>query len=285
MPNMMINTLETIFGKSNVPQMNERNLSTVNTLIQAGIPLKNEQESLHGQQAIDAVLADYKDTPPQYRGQLSKIVGNEGYDRDLYLDGSGFITTKVGQTGEAASSSPIDAIVEHEDRAKKSFSSYGEYPPSIQQTLIDAAYRGDILYGGKSSKAGQPQKWTKLANDGKWHEAADEHLDHPEYYKAKGLKKNWETGVFTKIPVENAGLVGRFEERADAMREYATSLEIPAKEAIPKEDAGFLDPIDDFFNNMFGTQESPKPKREVTELMPKPHKDMFTSFWDAITGD
>lgn len=66
-----------------------------------------------------------------------------------------------------------------------------------------------------------------------------------------------------------------------------TSQVVPkvAEEAIPKEDAGFLDPIDDFFNNMFGTQGSPKPKKEVTEMMPKPHKDIFTSFWDAITGD
>jgi len=68
---------------------------------------------------------------------------------------------------------------------------------------------------------------------------------------------------------------------------WTETQEVPqvATEDIPKEDAGFLDPIDDFFNSLFGTQESTKPKREVTEMMPKPHKDMFTSFWDAITGD
>jgi len=292
---MMANTLETIFGKGNVPQMNERNLSTVNTLVQNGIPLKNDQESLHGQQAIDAVLEDYKDIPPQYMNQLKGIVGKEGYDRDLYLDGSGLITTRVGQTGETVGGSPLDAIVEHEDRAKRSFSSYGDYPPSVQQALIDAAYRGDIVYGGNSTKAGQPQKWTTLANAGKWAEAADEHLDHPEYYKAKGLKKNWKTGEFTKIAVENAGLVSRFEDRATAMRSYGVELaavpkqvqEVPQQSqgVPPKADTGFLSPVNDFINNLFGGDQSGKPQKEVTERIPKKHKDMLTSFWDAMTGD
>lgn len=171
----------------------------------------------------------------------------------------------------------MDAIVEHEDRAKSSFSSYADYPTSIQQTLIDAAYRGDIVYGGTSSKAGQPQKWTKLANKGKWDEAADEHLDHPEYYKAKGLKKNWETGEFTKIAVKNAGLVRRFEERADAMRAYG--------EELRSKDTGVLKPVNDFINSIFGGDESGKPQKEVTEMIPKKHKDTAKSLWDTIFGD
>jgi len=63
--------------------------------------------------------------------------------------------------------------------------------------------------------------------------------------------------------------------------------EIPpqVQEVPPEADAGFLSPVDDFINNLFGGDQSGKPKKEVTDLIPKSHKDMFTSFWDALTGD
>lgn len=83
----------------------------------------------------------------------------------------------------------------------------------------------------------------------------------------------------------DSGLLSQVGYVPQETNETAQVVPKVAEEAIPKEDAGFLDPIDDFFNNMFGTQGSPKPKKEVTEMMPKPHKDIFTSFWDAITGD
>jgi hypothetical protein len=57
------------------------------------------------------------------------------------------------------------------------------------------------------------------------------------------------------------------------------------QEATPQVDAGFLSPVDDFFSNLFGGDKSGKPKKEVTEMVPKAHKDIFTSFWDAMTGD
>ena len=83
----------------------------------------------------------------------------------------------------------------------------------------------------------------------------------------------------------DSGLLSQVGYVPQETNETAQVVPKVAEEAIPKEDAGFLDPIDDFFNSMFGTQGSPKPKKEVTEMMPKPHKDIFTSFWDAITGD
>lgn len=83
----------------------------------------------------------------------------------------------------------------------------------------------------------------------------------------------------------DSGLLSQVGYVPQETNETAQVVPKVAEGAIPKEDAGFLDPIDDFFNSMFGTQGSPKPKKEVTEMMPKPHKDIFTSFWDAITGD
>jgi hypothetical protein len=96
-------------------------------------------------------------------------------------------------------------------------------------------------------------------------------------------------------------------ETAQAMSDYGTSLEVPAKEviqqvpetfeqqvlnqglpakeAIPQVDAGFLDPIDDFFSNLFGSGESNEPEKEVAAMVPKEPKNIFTSFWDAMTGD
>ena len=57
------------------------------------------------------------------------------------------------------------------------------------------------------------------------------------------------------------------------------------QEAPPQADAGFLSPVDDFINNLFGGDKSGRPKKEVTELIPKKHKDKFTSFWDTLFGD
>ena len=57
------------------------------------------------------------------------------------------------------------------------------------------------------------------------------------------------------------------------------------QEAPPQADAGFLSPVNDFINGIFGGDESGKPQKEVTELIPKKHKDTAKSLWDTIFGD
>jgi hypothetical protein len=65
------------------------------------------------------------------------------------------------------------------------------------------------------------------------------------------------------------------------------SQQVPqqTQEAPPQADAGFLSPVNDFINSIFGGDQSGKPQREVTERIPKKHKDKFESFWATITGD
>jgi LysM repeat protein len=57
------------------------------------------------------------------------------------------------------------------------------------------------------------------------------------------------------------------------------------QEAPPKEDAGFLSPVDDFINSLFGGDKSGKPKKEITDMIPPKHKETFKSFWDELIGD
>jgi GH24 family phage-related lysozyme (muramidase) len=63
--------------------------------------------------------------------------------------------------------------------------------------------------------------------------------------------------------------------------------EVPqtTQEAIPQADAGFLSPVNDFINSLFGGDKSGKPQKEVTERIPKAHKDTAKSLWDTIFGD
>jgi len=208
------------------------------------------------------------------------IASVEGYSLETYDDTKGVKTVGFGQTGEF-SGMPFDEVVaSFENRTRGIIPAYDTLPEALRLRLLDSTYRGGIS-GSTDTLA--------HVNAGRWQDAATEFLDH---------------GDFRRSQEGNGAIAERMQATSDAMKTYGDTLYeealvskeqsssipmssdvVPEKEAIPKEDAGFLDPIDDFFNNMFGTQESPKPKKEVTELMPKPHKDMFTSFWDAMTGD
>jgi len=208
------------------------------------------------------------------------IASVEGYSLETYDDTKGVKTVGFGQTGEF-SGMPFDEVVaSFENRTRGIIPAYDTLPEALRLRLLDSTYRGGIS-GSTDTLA--------HVNAGRWQDAATEFLDHDDFRESQA---------------GNGAIAGRMQSTSDAMQTYGDTLyeealvskeqssSIPMssdvvtkKEDIPQVDAGFLDPIDDFFNNMFGTQESPKPKKEVTEMMPKPHKDMFTSFWDAITGD
>ena len=208
------------------------------------------------------------------------IASVEGYSLETYDDTKGVKTVGFGQTGEF-SGMPFDEVVAaFENRTRGIIPAYDTLPEALRLRLLDSTYRGGIS-GSTDTLA--------HVNAGRWQDAATEFLDHDDFRESQA---------------GNGAIAGRMQSTSDAMQTYGDTLYeealvskeqsssipmssdvVPKKEDIPQVDAGFLDPIDDFFNNMFGTQESPKPKKEVTELMPKPHKDMFTSFWDAITGD
>lgn len=210
------------------------------------------------------------------------IASVEGYSLETYDDTKGVKTVGFGQTGEF-SGMPFDEVVaSFENRTRGIIPAYDTLPEALRLRLLDSTYRGGI--SGSADTLGH-------VNAGRWQDAATEFLDH---------------GDFRRSQAGNGAIAERMQATSDAMKTYGDTLyeeaqvrkeessSIPrpsegvpqvAAEAIPQVEAGFLDPIDDFFNSMFGTQESPKPKKEVTEMMPKPHKDIFTSFWDAITGD
>lgn len=189
------------------------------------------------------------------------IASVEGYSLETYDDTKGVKTVGFGQTGEF-SGMPFDEVVaSFENRTRGLIPAYDTLPEALRLRLLDSTYRGGI--GGSADTLGH-------VNAGRWQEAATEFLDH---------------GDFRRSQAGNGAIAERMQATSDAMSNYATSLVVPEKEAIPQVDAGFLSPVDDFISSLFGGDKSGKPKKEVTEMVPKPHKDMFTSFWDAMTGD
>jgi GH24 family phage-related lysozyme (muramidase) len=210
------------------------------------------------------------------------IASVEGYSLETYDDTKGVKTVGFGQTGEFAGM-PFDEVVSSfENRTRGVIPAYDSLPEALQLRLLDSTYRGGI--SGSEKTLGH-------VNAGRWQEAATEFLDH---------------GDFRRSQAGNGAIAERMQSTSDAMKNYGETLyeeaqvrkeqssSIPmttegvpqvASEAIPQADAGFLDPVDDFFSNLFGGDKSGKPKKEVTEMVPKAHKDIFTSFWDAMTGD
>ena len=210
--------------------------------------------------------------------QENQIVSSEGYNSGTYMDTKGIPTTGFGQTGEY-SGIPFDQVVNtFEQKTRGIVPAYDTLPQALQLRLLDSTYRGGL--------SGSPAT-LKLANSGQWGAAADEFLNNKEY----------------RLAVESgSGVATRMKETSDAMRAYGVELNsapqqaqavpqqaqaVPqqVQEAPPKEDAGFLSPVDDFINNLFGGNQSGRPKKEVTEAIPKSHKNMFSSFWDELTGD
>ena len=204
------------------------------------------------------------------------IASVEGYSLETYDDTKGVKTVGFGQTGEF-SGMPFDEVVSSfENRTRSIIPAYDSLPEALRLRLLDSTYRGGI--SGSSDTL-------KHVNEGRWQEAATEFLDH---------------GDFRRSQEGNGAIASRMQSTSDAMKNYGETLyeeaqvrkeqssSIPmATEGVPKPeaDAGFLDPVDDFFSNLFGGDKSGKPKKEVTEMVPKAHKDIFTSFWDAMTGD
>lgn len=237
--------------------------------------------SLHGADALNMArsILGRELTP-----QEAQIVSSEGFNAGTYKDTNKQVpTTGFGQTGEFANI-PFDQVVNtFEERTRGLVPEYNNLPQALQLRLLDSTYRGGI--------SGSP-KTLEYVNAGNWNVAADEFLDNKEYRKAK------EAG---------SGVAGRMEETAQAMRDYGSQLAaqkvqaqavppqaqavaipqatVATTEAPPQVDAGFLSPVDDFINSWFGGNQSGKPKKEVTELIPKGTKETAKSIWDTLFGD
>ena len=206
------------------------------------------------------------------------IASVEGYSLETYDDTKGVETVGFGQTGEF-SGMPFDEVVSaFEDRTRGIIPAYDSLPEALQLRLLDSTYRGGIS-GSANTLA--------HVNAGRWGEAATEFLDH---------------GDFRKSQAGNGAIADRMQSTSDAMRAYGVELasvpqqaqavpqqtqEVPqqVQEAPPQEDAGFLSPVDDFINSLFGGDKSGKPKKEITDMIPPKHKETFKSFWDELIGD
>ncbi len=189
------------------------NIRTIDAIKESGGSLSRNEPIYGGASAFQELLKDHPSVPQQYIPELEKIAKAEGYTRGIYDDTKGYITTGAGQTGSFAGMTPLQSVTIHEDRAKSVFPNYHLYDPETQSMLLDAAYRGDLRYGPKSSKSGQPQKWTNLFREGKYADAAKEHINHAEYKKDEvggGIRKRFDARADEMMRLE--GLRGVPEE-------------------------------------------------------------------------
>ena len=206
------------------------------------VPVLNQSGSTKGKsKASEAALEAYPSMPESYKGMLSDLAGREGYNPNFYLDGSGYLTTGVGLTGEyVADETPFRSMTDHENKAKRLVPGLEYYTPEIQKSIIHAAYRGDLTYPKDDkygNKAGDPYKWVNNLNNGNWNEAADELLRNEEYFASRGKDSKGNS-----IDIKNPGLKSYFESIYDTLKEQHY-IENP--DARP-EDSGFIsDTIDE----------------------------------------
>ena len=206
------------------------------------VPVLNQSGSTKGKsKASEVALEAYPSMPESYKGMLSDLAGREGYNPNFYLDGSGYLTTGVGLTGEyVADETPFRSMTDHENKAKRLVPGLEYYTPEIQKSIIHAAYRGDLTYPKDDkygNKAGDPYKWVNNLNNGNWNEAADELLRNDEYFASRG-----EDSKGNSVDIKNPGLQSYFESIHDTLKEQHY-IENP--NARP-EDSGFIsDTIDE----------------------------------------
>lgn len=115
-----------------------------------------------------------------------KIVVEEGYSPNRYLDTKDIITRGVGQTAEYLDKS-FGEVLEAKDKELRAYlPDYPLFTERLQDALFSNNYRGSL---------GQSKKTRRLINEGKFKEAAFEFLDNDEYRNpetSKGIKKRFE---------------------------------------------------------------------------------------------
>ena len=98
-----------------------------------------------GQEAIDQVEATYGPL-----NELQKfLVEKEGYRPGWYEDTVGVATAGVGQTGEYAAMTPIEAMNAKINETKAKITVFDDLDLDEQKAVIDANYRGDVYDGWK----------------------------------------------------------------------------------------------------------------------------------------
>jgi len=116
--------LDDTFGKDKVKATKDTwasNKAALDTMEAAGkVPILDPSGTLRGNAAKLKTAEIYTDVTEEYQGLLSHLSGEEAYNPNFYLDGSGILTTGVGLTGNyVADASPLRAMTEKTDQAKK----------------------------------------------------------------------------------------------------------------------------------------------------------------------
>jgi GH24 family phage-related lysozyme (muramidase) len=102
-----------------------------------------------------------------------RVVEEEGFVEGVYKDSKGIDTLGVGQTGKYMDMSFLESYAEHEEYARRVLVHWDLYPEYLQAELMSAVYRGDLQ---------QSPKFRRLLNQCRYEEAAEEFLNHKEYF-------------------------------------------------------------------------------------------------------
>ena len=175
---------------------------------------------------------------------MDRLIEREGFRNKVYPDGAGVATVGIGHAMDDGNGGHVersqrafkytfgdevdwndirygkDSLTDDEVRelaeydikdkanlARSMFNDFDNFPPYLQEALIDSVYRGDT---GSNT--------TILINQGRWRAAAKEYLNRRDYSDAKAGRPHHRTGVVM------SGIVPRMEENRDAMLRYADEL-------------------------------------------------------------
>ena len=175
-------SLESAVRKSNAPKD------------QVEQALNNQQYMQKAQEIMSGRTEDMGEKPiapvsmPSTESLTKQLIDHEGYVKKVYRDSKGIPTIGIGHKilpGEDFSQgiSPEEAqqlfqsdIQKHVGVAKGLFPNFDSYPNYLKVALLDGVYRGEH----KSN-----YKTTKLINQERWTEAAEEYLRNQEYIASK----------------------------------------------------------------------------------------------------
>lgn len=175
---------------------------------------------------------------------MDRLIEREGFRNKVYPDGAGVATVGIGHAMDDGNGGHVersqrafkytfgdevdwndirygkDSLTDDEVRelaeydikdkanlARSMFNDFDNFPPYLQEALIDSVYRGDT---GSNT--------TILINQGRWRAAAKEYLNRRDYSDAKAGRPHHRTGVVM------SGIVPRMEKNRDAMLRYADEL-------------------------------------------------------------
>ena len=172
-----------------VPQKGEGREHKAPPTIKTTLPTDESKPAARNHVEVASYVAGHEGFIPRAKdigdGKMTVGVGHvvTGEDRQLFrqlfgadADVEGIMSGRTPISREQAKTLFERDLRKHLAKTESIFPRLAEYPPSVQEALVDGVFRGDL--------SGSPNT-IALIHEGKWAEAAKEYLNHREFLTTK----------------------------------------------------------------------------------------------------